>query len=161
MLQLATKFMNRFNYSIIAHFIPSNKDYYSSCNSHSMYQTCPNWMLSKKSLNHIWPLSNISISLENFSKKQTVSNSLDTRSNKLCRISKHRGLPNTLLTSSSSLLTNKRYPQRDLLDTYMSYLSTQFQIESHKESRLMWNRHLIKRNSVELFPHFHNWIFAQ
>ena len=32
--------MNMFNYSITTHFILSNKDYYSYCNSHSMYQTC-------------------------------------------------------------------------------------------------------------------------
>ena len=41
MLQLTTKLMNRFSYSITTHFIPSNKDYHSCCNPHSVYQTCP------------------------------------------------------------------------------------------------------------------------
>ena len=42
-LQLITKLMNKFIYSITIHFIPSNKDHDSYCNSHSMYQTCPNF----------------------------------------------------------------------------------------------------------------------
>ena len=42
-LQLATKLMNKFSYSITIHFIPSNKDYDSYCNPHSMYQTYPNF----------------------------------------------------------------------------------------------------------------------
>ena len=33
--------MNRFGYSITTHFIPDNKDYYSCCNPHSVYQTYP------------------------------------------------------------------------------------------------------------------------
>ena len=34
--------MNRFSYYITTHFIPSNKDYHSYCNPHSVYQTYPN-----------------------------------------------------------------------------------------------------------------------
>ena len=29
-----------FSLSITTYFIPNNKNYYSCCNSHSMYQTC-------------------------------------------------------------------------------------------------------------------------
>ena len=35
--------MNMFSYYITTHFIPSNKDYNSYYNSHSMYQTYPYW----------------------------------------------------------------------------------------------------------------------
>ena len=38
--------MNRFSYSITTHFIPSNKDYHSCCNLHSVYQTYPKSFLS-------------------------------------------------------------------------------------------------------------------
>ena len=41
MLQLTTKLMNVFNYSIATFFIYSNKDYTSYRNSHIVYQTCP------------------------------------------------------------------------------------------------------------------------
>ena len=41
MLQLTTKLMNKFSYSITTPFIPGNKDYHSCCNSHSVYQTYP------------------------------------------------------------------------------------------------------------------------
>ena len=41
MLQLTTKLMNRFSYSIITHFIPGNKEYHFYCNPHSVYQTYP------------------------------------------------------------------------------------------------------------------------
>ena len=37
MLQLTTKLMNMFSYYITTHFIPSNKDYNSGRNSHSVY----------------------------------------------------------------------------------------------------------------------------
>ena len=41
MLQLTTKLMNMFSYSISIHFILSNKDYNSCyCNPHSVYQMC-------------------------------------------------------------------------------------------------------------------------
>jgi len=40
MLQLTTKLMNMFSYSISIHFIPSIKDYNSYCNPHSVYQMC-------------------------------------------------------------------------------------------------------------------------
>ena len=40
-VKLATKLMNRFSYYITTHFIPSNKDYNSCCNPHSVYQTYP------------------------------------------------------------------------------------------------------------------------
>ena len=40
----STKLMNRFSYSIITHFISSNKDYDSYCNSHSVSQTCSKWL---------------------------------------------------------------------------------------------------------------------
>ena len=33
--------MNKFSYYIITHFIPSNKDYNSYRNSHSVYQMYP------------------------------------------------------------------------------------------------------------------------
>ena len=33
--------MNMFSYFITTHFIPSNKDYNSCCNLHSVYQTYP------------------------------------------------------------------------------------------------------------------------
>ena len=33
--------MNMFSYYITTHFIPSNKDYNSCCNLHSVYQTYP------------------------------------------------------------------------------------------------------------------------
>ena len=36
MLQLTTKLMNRFSYSITTNFIPGNKDYHSCCNPHSV-----------------------------------------------------------------------------------------------------------------------------
>ena len=32
--------MNKFNYSIKTHFIPSNKNYHSCCNPNLVYQTC-------------------------------------------------------------------------------------------------------------------------
>ena len=41
MLQLTTKLINRFSYSITTHFIPSNKDCNSCCNPYSVYQMCP------------------------------------------------------------------------------------------------------------------------
>ena len=41
MLQLTTKLMNRFSYSITTPFIPDNKDYHSYCNPHLVYQTYP------------------------------------------------------------------------------------------------------------------------
>ena len=41
MLQLTTKLMNRFSYSITTHFIPGNKDYHSYCNPHLVYQIYP------------------------------------------------------------------------------------------------------------------------
>ena len=41
MLQLTTKLMNRFNYSITTPFIPGNKYYHSYCNPHLVYQTYP------------------------------------------------------------------------------------------------------------------------
>ena len=44
MLQLTTKLMNMLNYSITIYFIPSNKDYYSYCNPHLMYQMCPKYL---------------------------------------------------------------------------------------------------------------------
>ena len=47
MLQLTTKLMNRFSYSITTHFIPNNKDYHSCCNLHLVYETYP-YVLSKK-----------------------------------------------------------------------------------------------------------------
>ena len=40
-LQLTTKLMNKFSYSITTHFILGNKDYHSCCNPHSVYQTYP------------------------------------------------------------------------------------------------------------------------
>ena len=42
MLQLTIKYMNMFSYSITTLFIPSNKDYHSYHNLHSIYQMCPN-----------------------------------------------------------------------------------------------------------------------
>jgi len=42
MLQFITKLINRFNYFITTYFISSNKDYHSSRNPCSIYQTCPN-----------------------------------------------------------------------------------------------------------------------
>ena len=39
MLQLTTKLMNKFNYSITIYFIPGNKNYHSCRNLHSVYQT--------------------------------------------------------------------------------------------------------------------------
>ena len=39
MLQLTTKLMNMFSYSITTHFIPGNKDYYFCCNPRLVYQT--------------------------------------------------------------------------------------------------------------------------
>ena len=42
MLQLTTKLMNMFSYSITTYFIPGNKDYHSCCNPHSVHQTYPN-----------------------------------------------------------------------------------------------------------------------
>ena len=39
--------MNRFSYYITTHFIPSNKNYNSCHNPHSMYQTYPKWQLIK------------------------------------------------------------------------------------------------------------------
>jgi len=41
MLQLTTKLINMFSYSITTHFILSNKDYNSYCNP---YQTCPKFL---------------------------------------------------------------------------------------------------------------------
>ena len=48
MLQLTTKLMNKFSYSITTHFIPGNKDYHSCCNPHSVYQTYPKEKEKKK-----------------------------------------------------------------------------------------------------------------
>ena len=47
--------MNRFCYYIITYFIPSNKDYNSYCNPHSMYQMYPklNYFLTNV---HSWLL---------------------------------------------------------------------------------------------------------
>ena len=41
MLQLTTKLMNRFSYSITTPFIPNNKDYNFYYNLYSVYQTYP------------------------------------------------------------------------------------------------------------------------
>ena len=37
--------MNKFSYYITTHFIPSNKDYHSYHDSHSVYQTYPNILI--------------------------------------------------------------------------------------------------------------------
>ena len=47
--------MNRFSYYITTHFIPSNKDYNSYCNSHSVYQTYPKYFKSWKRISKIKP----------------------------------------------------------------------------------------------------------
>ena len=58
MLQLIIKFINMFNYFITIHFIPNNKDYHSSRNPCSVYQTCHN--IKRISYDQIFLISLIS-----------------------------------------------------------------------------------------------------